>query len=48
MSNWKYNTKWNGIVFGVLNNMEWKIDLKYNAEWMKQRLVPEENGYNKE
>ena len=33
MSNWKYNTKWNGIVFGVLNNMEWKIDLKYNAEW---------------
>lgn len=21
------------MVFGVLNNMEWKMDLKCNAEW---------------
>lgn len=28
----KHNAKQNGMVFGVLNNMEWKMDSKWNAE----------------
>lgn len=33
MSNWKHNTRENGMVFGVLNNMEWKMDFKCSREW---------------
>ena len=32
MNNWKHNTKQNGMVFGVLNNMECKVDLKCSTE----------------
>lgn len=27
----KHNAKKTGTVFGVLNKMEWKVDLKWNA-----------------
>lgn len=43
MSNWKYDTKQNGMVPGVLNNKEQKMDFKCNAEW-DEKLVAEETG----
>ena len=32
MSNWT-ETQLNGMVFGMLNNVEWKMGLKGNAKW---------------
>lgn len=43
MTSWKYDTKQNGMVPGVLNNKEQKMDFKCNAEW-DEKLVAEETG----